>query len=86
MKKLCALFTLLLIVGSGVVQAAQEAPTPRSSPRTPVNRQALETHKPAIAPESTVQGLAYVIDSEKLHIGDIDVRLFGVVPPQLSAS
>jgi hypothetical protein len=46
----------------------------------------LADRKPAVAPGSTVLGDMAVIDSEKLHIGDIDVRLFGVVPPQLSAS
>lgn len=86
MKKLCLLFTVLFIASHGVALAAQEAPAPHRSPRTPVNRQVLSSPKPSLVPESTVQGQATVIDAEKLRIGDIDIRLFGIVPPQLSAS
>lgn len=66
---------------------AQEAPVPRKMPRTPVNRESLqEQRRNAIPTSREVQGQAIIIDGEKLRIGDIDMRLFGVVPPQLSAS
>ena len=85
MKKfLPILLTCCLVVSS--VSLAQEAPTPHKSPRTPVNRQALPDHKPAVPPSSTIQGQATIIDTEKLRVADVDLRLFGVVPPQLSAS
>jgi len=86
MKKLCTVLLTVLIVTQAFAALAQEAPVPRRSPRTPVNREALADRKPMVAPSSTVQGLATVIDSEKIRIGEIDVRLFGIVPPQLSAS
>lgn len=86
MKKLCTAFALILLMTQAAAAASSEAPTPRPSPRTPVNRQSLAERKPIVAPSSTVQGEATVIDSEKLHIGDIDIRLFGIVPPQLSAN
>lgn len=58
------------------------APAPRSAPRTPVHREALnERHIPR-----DVTGQALVIDGERLKIGDADMRLFGIVPPQLSAN
>ncbi len=64
---------------------AQEAPVPHKSPRTPVNRESLAER--AAAPTSReVQGQITILDTEKLHIGDFDIRLFGIVPPQLSAS
>jgi len=85
MKKLFVTSLTVLLLTQGFV-LAQEAPKPRAMPRTPVNRQALPEHKPAVAPSSTIQGQMTVIDTEKLHINDIDVRLFGVVLPQLSAS
>lgn len=86
MKKLCIAFAALLLTTQLAVAAGSEAPAPRNAPRTPVNRQSLADRKAAIAPSSTVQGDVTVIDSEKLRIGDLDIRLFGVVPPQLSAS
>lgn len=64
---------------------AQEAPPPRKMPREPVNREALQGKNTAPPPRD-VQGQATIIDGEKLRIGDYDLRLFGVVPPQLSAS
>ncbi len=85
MKKLFVIALTVLLLTAGLA-AAQEAPVPKNSPRTPVHRQALPDRKPLIPPSSTVQGQAVIIDSEKLRIGDIDIRLFGVVPPQLSAS
>ena len=64
--------------------AGQYAPAPRTAPHTPVNREAVpDRHAP---PPRDVQGQAMVIDGEKLRIGDVDLRLFGIVPPQLSAN
>lgn len=49
-----------------------------------------EASKPVADPKpeesKIVEGQATAIDTERLHIGDTDIRLFGVVPPQLSAS
>lgn len=77
---------LVLIAGS--VAVAQEMPPPRSSPRTPVNREALPGGGKGadVAKSRDVSGPATIIDGEHLRIGDIDLRLFGIVPPQLSAS
>ncbi len=66
--------------------AAQEAPAPRKSPRTPVEGQALANAQVTLPPSHDVNGAATIIDGEKLRIDNIELRLFGVVPPQLSAS
>ncbi|MDD3287818.1 MAG: thermonuclease family protein [Alphaproteobacteria bacterium] len=73
---------------SGVASAADYAPTPKKAPREPVSKQTLADHKAAAAiPASRViEGTAVVIDNERLRIRNFDVRLFGIVPPQLSAS
>lgn len=86
MKKILFLAFVFTLSAQGIALAAQEAPPPRKMPRTPVNRQVLVERKAVVPPGSMVQGQATVIDSEKLRIGDIDMRLFGIVPPQLSAS
>jgi endonuclease YncB( thermonuclease family) len=77
---------------------AQEAPPPRSAPRISVNREILpgsvaptprETHSNAASAATSVhevRGTATIIDGEKLHVGTMDIRLFGIVPPQLSAN
>ena len=65
---------------------AQEAPPPRKMPRVPVGRQTLtESDKSAIRSRD-VKGPATILDGEHLRVADVDLRLFGVVPPQLSAS
>jgi endonuclease YncB( thermonuclease family) len=84
MKKLSLLSLMAILLMSGIA-IAQEAPTPNRAPRTPVNRQAVVAAKPVIAPATVVQGTATIIDSERIRMGDIDMRLFGVVTPQLSA-
>lgn len=78
---LVAILTTLL---AGSAFAQDIAPTPKRSPRVPVSKQALPDHK--VLQSRDVRGAAVIIDGEKLRIGDIDLRLFGVVPPQLSAS
>lgn len=66
---------------------AQLAPTPRKSPRTPVRQEKLVTpEKPSLPASRVLQGTALVVDSERVKINGIEVRLFGVVPPLLSAS
>ena len=85
MKKLFVIPFASLLLMSGAA-SAQLAPAPNKSPRTPVNQQVLADHKQVLPPSSTVQGQAVILDSEKIRIGDVDMRLFGVVPPQLSAS
>lgn len=62
---------------------AQEAPPPHKSPRVPVHRQTVVEPK---VPPRDLEGLAAIIDGEHLRIEDTDLRLFGIVPPQLSAS
>ncbi len=65
---------------------AQIAPPPHKSPRAPVSQQSLPDSQPAVPPTHEITGQAQIIDGERLHVGDLDLRLFGVVPPQLSAS
>src|SRR5580704_7732936 len=75
-----ALIAVLLFAASAM---AQMMPAPHSAPRTPVNRQTITHAEP---PARDVQGEALIIDGERLRIGDTELRLFGIVPPQLSAS
>ncbi|MDD3029034.1 MAG: thermonuclease family protein [Alphaproteobacteria bacterium] len=63
---------------------AQEAPPPRSMPRTPVSRQDLTS--PQESASRHVTGAATVINTGALHVGKTNLNLFGIVPPQLSAS
>lgn len=65
---------------------AQEAPPPRRMPRVPVSSQPLMQPRDPMPASRQVQGPAAIIDGEKLRIGEIDMRLFGIVPPQLAAS
>ncbi|MDD4615626.1 MAG: thermonuclease family protein [Alphaproteobacteria bacterium] len=60
-------------------------PPPRRMPRTPVSAHALEERE-GWASSREVVGQAIVIDGERLRIGKTEMRLFGIVPPQLSAS
>lgn len=77
--------SIALMIASGGALAQDYAPVPRKMPRTPVSRHALPG-KTALPPNSAVTGSATVIDSERLKIGDVEMRLFGIVPPGLSAS
>ena len=84
-RNLAILTSALLLLASGAAQAAwDEAPTPQRSPRTPVSQQALV--KPNLPPSKTLTGAAVVLDTERLRIDDTEIHLFGIVPPQLSAS
>ncbi len=87
-RKWLSLLAVMAILGlsGAAVAGPDDAPTPRKMPRTPVAKQQLAINsKPVFAPGKIVEGKASVIDTERLSIGDVEVRLFGVVPPQLSA-
>jgi endonuclease YncB( thermonuclease family) len=75
-----------VLLASATAAIAQEAPAPRRMPRTPVNQQQLyNAHNPVPASRD-IQGQPVIADGERLRIGDTDLRLFGIVPPQLSAN
>ena len=80
-----AVLTLLMSL-SGVAFANDYAPTPHSAPRTPVAKQALTLQQAVVPASRVLEGQALAIDSEKIRLGGVELRLFGVVPPQLSAS
>jgi endonuclease YncB( thermonuclease family) len=63
--------------------AQQLAPAPHAAPRTPVSRETVAERR---APPRDVTGAAMVIDGDHLRVDDTDMRLFGVVTPQLSAN
>lgn len=87
-RKYLTLLAIVALTGfAGTAMAGpDDAPTPRKMPRVPVAKQQLATNsKPTIAPGKVVEGQAAILDTERLRIGDVEVRLFGVVPPQLSA-
>lgn len=82
MTKIVSIFLSMFLLATAAT--AQEMPAPRRMPRVPVSREVLA--QPAMPTSKEVQGPAAIIDGEKLRIGDTDLRLFGVVPPQLAAS
>ncbi len=68
---------------------AQTAPPPRRMPRLPVSQESLAEvtdFSPSDRHLRELHGAIAVIDPEHLRIDKADVRLFGIVPPQLSAS
>jgi len=65
---------------------AQEAPAPKRMPRTPVSSKPLDSPHSTAPASRELQGFATIIDGEKLKIGKTELRLFGIVAPQLSAS
>ncbi|MGB9154731.1 MAG: hypothetical protein WCD70_16785, partial [Alphaproteobacteria bacterium] len=85
MKK-TAISCLALACMISLAAQAQEAPAPRRMPRTPVSQEPLAPPRDPMPASRQVEGLAAIIDGEKLRIGEIDMRLFGIVPPQLAAS
>jgi endonuclease YncB( thermonuclease family) len=85
LKRLVILASIGFLLAPGAALAQDIAPAPRKMPRTPVHRQALPG-KTALPPNHTVTGSATMVDSERLRIGDVEMRLFGIVPPSLSAS
>jgi endonuclease YncB( thermonuclease family) len=87
MKKTVSTVLMLSVMGfAASVYAQALAPTPRGAPRTPVSRQVVVPGHDPIPAARTLQGPAAIIDGEKLRIDEADLRLFGIVPPQLSAS
>ena len=80
--------SLAITVGAFLTTSlwAQEAPVPRSAPRVPVHRQETIIHKSADAVPHQVSGTMAILETERLRIDDLEIRLFGIVPPQLSAS
>lgn len=81
-----SLLTLAALVALPSMASAQEAPAPRKAPRTPVSRQTTYDRKNDAPASRNVQGAAVAIDGERLRVNSTDLRLFGIVPPQLSAS
>ena len=60
--------------------------TRRRACRWGANRWRWQQGAAGILKSRDVEGPATIIDGEHLRIDDVDLRLFGVVPPQLSAS
>ncbi|MCL2473620.1 MAG: thermonuclease family protein [Alphaproteobacteria bacterium] len=89
-KKELAKFTACSVFGLSLFMAAaafaQEAPPPQKMPRVPVNQKALSDGKAAIPANREVSGTARILDGEKLDIDQYELRLFGIVPPLLSAT
>ena len=79
--------TAIFLFSSGSA-LAQVAPAPQRSPRTPVSKQELagKTSSPALPASRTLTGQATILDTERLKIQGVEVRLFGVVPPLMGAS
>lgn len=85
--RLSVVTLFLAIVLLGQEANAQYAPTPKSAPRTPVHREMLNGKTgPSIPASREIAGKANFIDAERLKIGDMEMRLYGVVPPQMGAS
>ena len=85
MKKTIFVLLTLFVLATTAAQA-QDAPAPRRMPRVPVSRETVVESHDSMPTSRELQGSAAVLDGEKLRIGETDVRLFGIVPPQLSAS
>ena len=81
MKKVILAATLTCAFAAPAL--AQFMPPPHPAPRTPVNR---ETTVERRTPPKEVEGQALVLDGERLRVDTLELRLFGIVPPQLSAS
>ena len=81
-----ALCLALLFAGTQAV--AQVATPPQRSPRTPVSKQNLAIPAPPLTlPLSrTLEGRAQVLDSSLLRLDGFEVKLFGLVPPQIGAA
>lgn len=84
--KYIAFIVLLSLLANGAAARDDIAPAPRKMPRTPVARETLTGGKQAAPPSRIQTGQAVVLDSERIKIGDVEMRLFGIVPPGLSAS
>ncbi|MBI1274145.1 MAG: hypothetical protein GC131_08715 [Alphaproteobacteria bacterium] len=90
MRFIIFLISMIFLAGSLPAAAAfalDDMPPPKRAPRTPVASQKLESGKkaPKIAVGDEISGDAVVLDGEHLQVRGQEMRLFGVVPPQLSA-
>lgn len=84
LSAVCLFLTMILM---GEAAQAQYAPTPKSAPRTPVRRELISGKEaPGLPASRVLEGKATFMDAERLKIGDFEMRLFGVVPPQMGAS
>lgn len=83
-NSLC-LTSALLLLSVGTAQA-QVAPAPKKSPRTPVSKEVLAGKSAPLPPSHILEGPATILDTERLRVGGHELRLFGVVPPQMGAS
>jgi endonuclease YncB( thermonuclease family) len=79
---------LLMFLAVPAAWAVDDMPAPKKAPRTPVTAQKIESNKKddKLAPGATIISTVEVLDGEKLKLQDSEIRLFGIVPPQLSAS
>lgn len=75
----------LFLAGMGFAHA-QEMPAPHKSPRVPVSREPIGNNQAPAIKSREVEGPATVFDGDHLRVDNVDLRLFGIVPPQLSAS
>lgn len=85
MRRFLCLTSALMLLSAGPAYA-QLAPTPKRSPRTPVSKEVLSGKAAPLTPSTVLQGQATILDSERLRIENTEIRLFGVVPPQVGAS
>ncbi len=80
----------VLLVGAALLFTcaaahAQVMPPPKKSPRTPVNSEVI-VNKAAMPPSRRLDGHADVLDAERLRLNGYEIRLYGIVPPQMSAT
>lgn len=75
----------VMLLTPGWALAQDIAPPPKKAPRTPVTQQALQGGERA-APPKSLSGQITVMDTEQLRLNGYELRLFGIVPPQLSAN
>lgn len=85
-QRIIVFFMIAFLMWPAASVIAQEAPAPHKQPRFPVSRQFLPAAHQSAPVSRDVVGQALILDGEKLRIGSIEMRLFGVVPPQLSAN
>ena len=78
--------TVAVLAPAFALAASGEAPVPRSQPRIEVSRQALIASHAAPAIPRELEATPIVIDAERLRLDNYELYLFGIVPPQLSAS
>ncbi|MFA6279327.1 MAG: thermonuclease family protein [Bdellovibrionales bacterium] len=85
MTRIKILFIGMTLLFACATAQAQIMPAPKKSPRTPVNSEVL-LNKAAMPASRRLEGQADVLDAERLRLNGYEVRLYGVVPPQMSAT